>query len=336
MVVLAWLLGFFSGRRCQRAGGGCGPSTSAPGASEVAGTDPLTGVWNCQRFEEGAAVLMALAVRTRDPLTLLRLELDRTPGSLGGAEGLVAVAGVLRSRIRASDTLTRCGQAFLVLAPGTYLSGAKALAQKLRAAISTAALSGQTLSIGVTEYRPGETLAEWTARAEQGSREAVQSGGNRVVSVGDAVLPQPAPGKGSAMVELKWDRGLECGEAVLDGQHHELFAMVNTLLATVAAFPEAQEVGYRLQLLQEYTVRHFAEEEEILARAGYPRLELHRGMHRLLTGRLGQLRTALPEGKLQMGQLVGFLLVEFIRDHFFLEDREFFPWVQGRIRGDQG
>lgn len=304
----------------------------------AAGTDRLTGAWNRRRFEEGAAAMMALANRKRDPLPLLLFDLDHfkrindTYGHDIGDQVLVQVVQTVRSELRASDALTRWGgEEFLILAPGTYLSGATALGEKVRAAVAATLFPevGQvTISVGVAEYRPGEPLLEWVRRVDQALYRAKDEGRNRVVTLGDPVVPLPSAKGSLPLLELRWDRSLESGHALIDAQHRELFDMINALLASIAIFPDSTEVGLRLQVFQAHVVQHFHDEEAVLAQIGYPRLAVHAERHRQINEQANTLRKDLREGRLELSQVLGFLAVEVVRDHLVLEDRDFFPCLK--------
>jgi diguanylate cyclase (GGDEF)-like protein len=96
----------------------------------------------------------------------------------------------MQASIRASDSLGRVGgEEFLVVAPGTDLSGAEVLAERLRSAVeaSQTVYSGQTIrmtiSVGVaiadaTTPTSYEQLREIAADAE---KEAKATGRNKVV-----------------------------------------------------------------------------------------------------------------------------------------------------------
>lgn len=305
----------------------------------AAGTDRLTGAWNRRRFEEGAAAMMALANRKRDPLPLILFDLDHfkrvndTYGHDIGDQVLVKTVEVVRGQLRASDTLTRWGgEEFLILAPGTYLSGGTALAEKIRNAVASATfpeVGSITISLGVAEYRPGEALGEWVKRADQALYRAKEGGRNRVVTLGDPVVPQPQGRESFPMLELRWDRSLECGDITLDAQHRELFDLINALLASIASFPDSTEVGLRLQVFQAHVAQHFHDEEALLERVGYPRLPQHQLSHKMLINKISTLRNDLREGRLDLSQVLGFLAVGVIRDHLVLEDKDFFPYLKG-------
>lgn len=160
----------------------------------VASTDRLTGAWNRRWLESVAQSEMERANRHGSPLSMIMIDVDRFKhvndrhGHAVGDAVLTSIAGRIREDIRATDSLTRWGgEEFVVLAPATSLDGAARLAEKLRCRIEQFALPGvgaMTVSLGVSQYRPGQRLEDFIAAADQAMYAAKQAGRNRVETFG--------------------------------------------------------------------------------------------------------------------------------------------------------
>jgi diguanylate cyclase (GGDEF)-like protein len=150
--------------------------------------DPLTGLANHGRFWAVLEHEAARAARYRRPLSLVMLDLDGFKkvndllGHLGGDEVLVEVAKRVRSR--ASDLAARYGgEEFALILPETPRAGARAVAEKIRAAVEALRASEPrvTLSAGVaTAPEDGSTAAELVRFADQRLYEAKAAGRNCV------------------------------------------------------------------------------------------------------------------------------------------------------------
>jgi diguanylate cyclase (GGDEF)-like protein len=106
---------------------------------ELAVRDGLTQVWNRIELRRRAERELALAQRHLQDTSVILLDLDRFKhindgwGHPAGDRVLVAVAGVLRRSLRASDEVGRLGgEEFVILLPQTDLAAAAQLAERLR------------------------------------------------------------------------------------------------------------------------------------------------------------------------------------------------------------
>jgi two-component system cell cycle response regulator len=158
-------------------------------------TDPLTGLYNRHYFIEALAGECRRAKRYGAPVSCLMLDLDgfresnETFGHDAGDNILREVAAALSASLRETDTAARYGaDRFSVLLPETGLEGALQLAERLRTAVASLALTAGahplslTASVGVfspvtmNQLRP-TTLIEY---ADAALRKAKRSGKNRV------------------------------------------------------------------------------------------------------------------------------------------------------------
>ncbi|MFN3885458.1 MAG: diguanylate cyclase [Aquabacterium sp.] len=182
-------------------------------AEQAARTDALTGTATRLAFTEVAEVEMQRALRYRNDLSLLMLDLDHFKGindqhgHVTGDAVLVNFAQVVQQQIRNMDTLARMGgEEFVVLLPNANVAQAGALAERIRRAVSEARLmvDGKPLrvsvSIGVAQFDWRElSLTRWLARADAALYRAKDQGRNRVVH--DATDGAPPEGTEHPPVE---------------------------------------------------------------------------------------------------------------------------------------
>ncbi len=109
---------------------------------ELATRDALTGASNRRSFDEVARKALAGATRYGHALSFFILDIDHfkrvndTFGHEAGDQVLVAIAGLVRDGIRATDHLARWGgEEFVVLTPQVDVRGAADLAERLRRSI---------------------------------------------------------------------------------------------------------------------------------------------------------------------------------------------------------
>ena len=301
---------------------------------KAASTDRLTGAWNRRRFEESILPEIALAHRLRRPVALIMLDLDHfkrvndTHGHGVGDMVLVDTTKVIRLHLRASDALIRWGgEEFLVMAPGTREDGALALAEKLRAAVATYAFPGVgqvTMSLGVSEYAVGEGLSDWIERTDQALYLAKHQGRNRVVAADPSTQSQATAPPEHALLELTWEDGYACGNALIDSQHERLFRLAGSLLTSVTEEDPITEVSLRLETLLAHTAKHFHDEEALLLELDYPELETHQIVHAALLTKARRIQRDVLIGQMDFGQLLAFLTMDLVKGHILGEDRNFF------------
>jgi diguanylate cyclase (GGDEF)-like protein len=158
-------------------------------------TDPLTGAFNRRRLFELLEAERQRVLRGGNVMSLLMLDIDffkkinDTHGHAAGDAVLRELVARCRSALRATDAVCRYGgEEFVALLPLTLREGAANLAERLRTAIGgTPVVSADTpiavtVSIGVAEHHPGESVEETLGRADRNLYTAKDTGRNRVVA----------------------------------------------------------------------------------------------------------------------------------------------------------
>ncbi len=111
-------------------------------------TDELTGLANHRSFRDALSREIKRSLRDDSDLALVLFDIDDfkalndTYGHAVGDAILARVAAVMRHELREIDLLARYGgEEFALLAPGTSVEGAVAIAEKVRMAVSGAVFS---------------------------------------------------------------------------------------------------------------------------------------------------------------------------------------------------
>ncbi len=165
-------------------------------ARSEANTDALTALANRKAFDENLQQLCSNAQQHDRDLCLIMADIDffkrfnDTHGHLVGDKLLRFVADTLQANVKGQDLVARYGgEEFAILLPDTPLRGALSVAELLRANVQKQRLrkkdSGETignvtLSLGVAQYKLGESLEEFVARADSALYHAKRFGRNRV------------------------------------------------------------------------------------------------------------------------------------------------------------
>ncbi|WP_416884906.1 diguanylate cyclase [Marinospirillum sp.] len=159
---------------------------------ELAFHDQLTHLYNRRAFIDLLEAEVAKSSRYQTRFSLIMFDLDhfkRVNDSYGhdrGDQVLKRVAELSQERLRANDSVARWGgEEFMVLLPETSLKRALKAAESLRQKIADENFTevGQvTISLGVAEYQPEESLDSLTQRVDQALYAAKEGGRNQVVA----------------------------------------------------------------------------------------------------------------------------------------------------------
>jgi hemerythrin len=75
-----------------------------------------------------------------------------------------------------------------------------------------------------------------------------------------------------------WDDSLKTGNEMIDSQHKQLFAAINSVLQVVDE-KNHDELKKSLDFLNEYTIKHFFDEEKLQVQYNYPDYPNHKKLH---------------------------------------------------------
>lgn len=143
-------------------------------------TDPLTEVYNRRSLEEMAGRYISYARRHHSSLSFLLIDVDRFRqvntrfGHLTGDFVLAEIAGLLRHAVRGSDAVVRYGgDEFLIIVADAPRAGAEQVVQRIKTYLCDWNHAQHledfelSLSIGLAEWKDGETLDEVLDVADQ-------------------------------------------------------------------------------------------------------------------------------------------------------------------------
>jgi len=158
----------------------------------LATIDPLTLSGNRRALDRKLSDVIADQTRQPSTVSLLLLDLDLFKkindeyGHAIGDQTLVEVASLITENTRSLDALYRYGgEEFIIMPLKINLVEAMALAENLRILVENHKFSSHiklTISVGVAEYRSGETAEAWIHRADSALYTAKDLGRNRVVA----------------------------------------------------------------------------------------------------------------------------------------------------------
>lgn len=160
--------------------------------------DPLTGIKNRKTFDATIEAHLQSAKEENTPLALVLADIDHfksfndTWGHQTGDQVLRLVAEVMNANVKGQDTLARYGgEEFAIILPGTSLENGAMLADRIRVAVEARRLKKRrtnedlgviTMSMGLAEFRPGDTVETLIERADTCLYGAKDNGRNCVIT----------------------------------------------------------------------------------------------------------------------------------------------------------
>lgn len=161
-------------------------------------TDQLTGIGNRKRFDRSMDEAMVTAKATGEPFSLLVCDIDHfkkfndTHGHQTGDQVLRLVGSTIKSTMSPGAIACRYGgEEFCVILPTTRTAAAKEIASAIRQAVmgkelvkrtTGESLGRVTISIGVAELHPSDSVSSLVERSDKCLYAAKHAGRNCVVT----------------------------------------------------------------------------------------------------------------------------------------------------------
>lgn len=132
------------------------------------------------------------------------------------------------------------------------------------------------------------------------------------------------------MTLVVWTQSLSFGLPSIDQQHQKLVGLVNALHDAMAARHGQQVLGKILDDLVDYTIKHFAYEEALLAKHGFPEAVAHAASHEHLKSKVGDYVEQFRSGRIAMSASVLVFLQDWLVKHICDEDARYVPLLKER------
>lgn len=294
--------------------------------------DKLTGIYNRSYLDERILEETELANRHGTPLSILFFDLDHfknvndTYGHSYGDMVLKEITIAVKEHLRKSDVFARWGgEEFAILMPATTLLGAVNTSEKIRAkleAVVHPAVGQVTASFGAAEYFADEYIGSWFNRVDKALYIAKTNGRNTVSASEDSRSDI------SVQVKIKWTDEWLCGNESIDKDHIDLLKYGNALIESSYNLNTRGELIENTGIFIDLVKKHFENEENILRRVGYSKLDEHVEYHRTLIEKALNLRQNLEEGGADSKELFHYLMNEVVIGHLAKEDSKFFSYFR--------
>jgi len=129
-----------------------------------------------------------------------------------------------------------------------------------------------------------------------------------------------------------WTQDLAIGVAEIDEQHQGFVALLNELFVALQAGEAPATIDAVVARLQRYTVEHFHFEEQLMFRAGYPRLAEHRELHRYFVEQLDQATATNEHASVPLSLETLSIMTHWLIEHIRGADHHAFRWIARAAR----
>ncbi len=128
---------------------------------------------------------------------------------------------------------------------------------------------------------------------------------------------------------ISWKEDYEIGIAEVNQQHRRLVALINDLYLAMEVGTTA-ESEMVLQGLIEYTGTHFADEERLQERHGFPELDAHRKLHKELLGEVLDYGKRFQDAEPGVEANLMWFLKDWLLNHIKLQDAKIARHILGK------
>ena len=120
---------------------------------------------------------------------------------------------------------------------------------------------------------------------------------------------------------MLWSNSLETGITSIDEQHKELFRQVDVLFDR----SNDDRVPQTLKFLEEYTLKHFSDEQLFHQKSKYPKTEQHKKMHDEFVAVFKKLKEEYDNNGNDLPTLlkINKTVSEWLTSHIMVHDKEF-------------
>ncbi len=127
---------------------------------------------------------------------------------------------------------------------------------------------------------------------------------------------------------FQWSDDLSVDIAGIDDQHKTLVGMINELHAAMKMGQSKEALLKIFERLREYTASHFANEEKLFKKHGYPETEEHIAAHKAFVNKVVEWEKAVSSGKATVSMEIMRFLKQWLTGHIMGVDKRYGPFLK--------
>lgn len=132
-------------------------------------------------------------------------------------------------------------------------------------------------------------------------------------------------------MRIQWRDSLAIGVVEIDNQHKELLKRFGLLLEACESGKGKEELAGLLTFLDEYVLRHFADEEELQRQKRYPAYVAHKQQHDSFIASLKALKSEIDQDGMALHHVMetNNMLLKWLINHISKVDIELGRFLKG-------
>jgi len=132
------------------------------------------------------------------------------------------------------------------------------------------------------------------------------------------------------MAYIEWEDSFSVGVEIFDNEHKKLIEIINRLHLALLMKETDAVMGKTLKDLIDYTITHFAHEEENMANQTYPEFFKHKKEHDELIKKVQDYKTQIESGKTTISLSIMNFLKDWLMGHILGTDMKYKDFFAGK------
>ena len=204
--------------------------------------------------------------------------------------------------------------------------------------INEIADSSNEQAVGIKQINIGLSQIDLVIQQNTVSAEAAESTSGTLATLSrelNTLLQRFAlAGDGPAKL-IRWTDDLNTGVPEMDRQHQRLIELINGLFDAMKKNSEQSIIAKHVDGLAEYTVTHFDQEEQLMARYHYPEIEAHKRIHKKFVAKVNEFNKRIhSEERVSAADIITFLK-DWLISHIQHKDRDGYAVLVRALRAQQ-
>lgn len=133
---------------------------------------------------------------------------------------------------------------------------------------------------------------------------------------------------------IKWSEELATGFHEIDNQHKEIFKRADKLAEACRSGKGKDEIDEVFLFLNDYVLKHFGQEEDLMQKFSYPGYGLHKVQHRKFLDQFTEMKNRLESSgrSSELAIQANVLLMDWLAVHIKSYDKSLGVFLRTRVR----